>query len=152
MRYFTDDGALPRYGRNILLQGIMMYRAAPTCLLLIALSLPAFSQDRAKQGSQDPAPTPAVYAEAPAENATARAKFVQQCVAVAANAGYCGCLYGKLPVVYTKLVDQPWLLFTISMYERKYVGELAENDTEQERFNKYLLARGAVAACANVQG
>lgn len=124
-----------------------MSKLAALCLFLTAFTCSAFSQ----QTTQPPRPDAieASTSHARDESGTAEEQFVQQCIAVAANAAYCRCLHAKLPVAYTQLVDQPWLLFVISMYERKYVGELQEDDTEVERFNQYLLARGAVRECAN---
>jgi hypothetical protein len=124
-----------------------MYKLAACCFVLTAFTCSAFSQ----QTTQPPRPNAieASTSHAHDESGAAREKFVQQCIAVAANAAYCGCLHAMLPAAYTQLVDQPWLLFVISMYERKYVGELQQDDTEVERFNQYLLARGAVRECAN---
>jgi hypothetical protein len=80
----------------------------------------------------------------------ARAKFLPQCEAVTASAAYCQCLYEKLPAGYTWFADEPWLLFVMSIKERKYLGAMSQGeDTDEARTNLFFTARRAVQECAS---
>lgn len=85
----------------------------------------------------------------------ARAKFIPQCQAVTGNSVYCTCVFDSLPVAYLWYIDEPWLLFVLSVHRRMYVGEEAAAGfqpgelTDQARFDLYVSARDVVQSCSS---